>query len=83
MDPRDKIRYVELRVGPLRIQGRESKVHNWTIVIGLVVCMAAGFVTVTTETLVERKQQVVRMIRNARTRSGRRNENEITPCTYQ
>ena len=71
-----EIRYIELHFGIFRIRGRENKVHNITILIGLVVCMLAGFTTVTAELLPKNPMKTLRMFRSQKPGS-RRGKDEI------
>lgn len=56
--------------------------HNVTIILGFVLCMMAGLVTVTSESFPSKKQKALRMIRLTG-RAARRAKKEIQDlCTY-
>ncbi|WP_157243353.1 hypothetical protein [Algoriphagus resistens] len=61
-----EIRYIELHCGFFRLRGRESKVHNITILIGFVVCMLAGIQVVATEILPNSPKKALRIFCTAR-----------------
>jgi len=54
-----------------------AKMHNLTIVLGLVVCMSAGALTVVQETLPGNKPKTYRFFRTVR-RAGRKTKNYLT-----
>lgn len=54
-----------------RIRLAENRMHNLTIVLGLVVCMSAGALTVVRDTLPGQKTKTYRLYRTVR-RAGRK-----------
>ncbi len=70
--------YLKWEFGLFRIRLPKEKMHNLTIAIGLVVCMAAGTITVIQETLPtgNPKAKMVRNVRGA-ARSTRKKLKEL------
>lgn len=79
MERLDEERYLELSFLFFKIRGRENRMHNLTILVGLIVCMAAGAVTVTTDTLSTSTNPLVRILRPARIRRSAR-DYDLYPC---
>lgn len=65
------VTHLQWHFGFLVLRLPTAKMHNLTIVIGLIICMSAGALTVVKDTLPADKTETHRLFRTAR-RAGRK-----------